>query len=57
MSSSYSLNEVINFNKGGSMSENIEVFNFDAKGNKIDPKELIVKDKTIYEIIKKYIKI
>ncbi len=39
------------------MSENIEVFNFGAKGNKIDPKELIVKDKTVYEIIKKYIKI
>lgn len=37
------------------MSENIEIFNFDAKGNKIDPKELKVKDKVIYEIIKKYV--
>ena len=57
MSSSYSLNEVINFTKGDSMTENIEIFNFDAKGNKIDPNELKVKDKVIYEIIKKYIKL
>lgn len=57
MSSSYSLKEVINFTKGDSMTENIEIFNFDAKGNKIDPKELKVKDKVIYEIIKKYIKL
>lgn len=37
--------------------EEIEVFNFDLRGNKIDPKDLIIKDKIIYEIIKKYIKI
>lgn len=39
------------------MSDEIEVFNFDANGKKIDSKDLIIRDKIIYEIIKKYIKI
>lgn len=57
MFSSYYIDKVINFNKGDSMSEKIEIFNLDTKGNKINPKNLILKDKIIYEIIKKYIKI
>ncbi len=54
MYSSYFKNKVISINKGDSMIENIEIFNFDAKGNNINPKKFIIKDKTIYEIIKKY---
>lgn len=37
--------------------EEIEVFNFDANGNRVDSKDLTIKDKIVYEIIKKYIKI
>ena len=57
MPSSYSAKKVIDYNKGGTMSEKIEIFNFDSKGNKINPKNLIIKDKTIYEFIKKYVKL
>lgn len=38
------------------MSEEIEILNYDSKGNKINPKSLIIKDKIIYEIIKKYMR-
>lgn len=57
MTSSYSLNKAINFTKGDAMNKNIKIFNIDAKGNKIEPQKIIIKDKVIYGIIKKYIKI
>lgn len=38
------------------MSENIKVFNYNSKGKLIDPKKIIINEKIIYEIIKKYIK-
>lgn len=57
MSSSYSNKKVIDYNKGDTMSEKLEVFNFNSKGNKINPKNIIIRDKTIYEIIKRYVKL
>ena len=36
---------------------NIEVRNYDSKGNKINPKLIVIKEKIIYELIKKYIKL
>ena len=38
------------------MNKNIEIYNYDAKGNKINPKFMIIKEKLIYELVKKYIK-
>lgn len=54
MSNVYSKNNKINFNIGGKM--NIEVYNYDKNGNKIDPLKIIIKEKVIYELVKKYIK-
>ncbi len=38
------------------MNEDIKVFNYNSKKQKINPKDLVITDKFIYEIIKKYIK-
>lgn len=54
MSKEYSDISKINFNIGGNM--NIEVYNYDKNGNKIDPLKMLLKEKVIYETIKKYIK-
>lgn len=56
MSSSYSKSKAIDFNKGDPMDKNIEICNYDSKGNKIDPKLIKIKEKLIYELVKKYIK-
>ena len=39
------------------MNKNIKVFDYDLEGNKVNLKDFKVKDKVIYEIIKKYIKL
>lgn len=54
MSNEYSNDKKINFNMGGNM--NVEVYNYDKNGNKIDPLKIILKKKIIYELVKKYIK-
>lgn len=54
MSNEYSNDKKINFNMGGNM--NVEVYNYDKNGNKIDPLKIILKEKIIYELVKKYIK-
>lgn len=56
MSSSYSKYKAINFNKGDLMNKNIEIYNYDSKGNIVDPNLMIIKIKIIYNIVKKYIK-
>lgn len=56
MSSSYSDTKPINFSKGGQMDKSIEVYNYDSKGNPIDPNLIVIRIKIIYDLIKKYIK-
>ncbi len=56
MSSSYSKSNAIDFNKGDLMNKNIEIYNYDSKGNKIDPNLMVIKIKVIYDLVKKYIK-
>ncbi len=38
------------------MNKAIKIMNYDFKGNQIDPKQLTIRDKMIYELIRKYIK-
>ncbi len=38
-------------------SNNIQVFNYDSNGVQINPKLIVLKEKLIYELIKKYIKL
>ncbi len=52
---SYSVIVSIQFSKVILMDEKIEVINYDDQGNIINPKQLIIKEKVIYELIKKYI--
>lgn len=56
MSSSYSKSKAIDFNKGDLMNKNIEIYNYDSKGNKIDPNLMVIKIKVVYDLVKKYIK-
>ena len=56
MSSSYSNTKAIEFSKGDMMNKNIEIYNYDSNGNKVDPSLMVINIKVIYEIVKKYIK-
>ena len=56
MSSSYSNTKAIEFSKGDMMNKNIEIYNYDSNGNKVDPSLMVINIKFIYEIVKKYIK-
>ena len=38
-------------------SNDIQVYNYNSNGHKINPKLIVLKEKLIYELIKKYIKL
>ena len=52
MSSSYSNTKAIEFSKGDMMNKNIEIYNYDSNGNKVDPSLMVINIKVIYEIVK-----
>ena len=49
MSSSYSNTKAIEFSKGDMMNKNIEIYNYDSNGNKVDPSLMVINIKVIYD--------